>query len=296
LWYFVHISKTSVISPACANFRNLRHANRCEVAGSESVSLVYGFDSTWPALRREALEEAASPRSPARPRGSQQPQGGGLQSPSGGDHGPRVPGDTRGGGAGWRTSFGTPLEEGEASPPRSLSPGRSPGRSPRRSARSGSPQASSRSGSPLASSRGRTPRHPRPRSPGRKTPRSPGASQYASEYGTTSWPPSDPAKSLHKPVLFSTPSRSATPRLTERSVYEAASRSLSGSPLRERSSVFDASPQTSRTAHEMLHEDNPRPVTMAGEHHKTRQLFEIQHLLQGRSSEDLEAITRLLKR
>jgi hypothetical protein len=46
----------------------------------------------------------------------------------------------------------------------------------------------------------------------------------------------------------------------------------------------------------MIGEDAPRPATLAGEHHKTRQLFEIQHLLPGRSSEDLEAITRLLRK
>lgn len=304
-WFFVHISKNLYVSPAAANFRALRHANRCEVTGSESMSIVYGFDSTWPVLNREALEEAASPRSPARPRGAQQPQGFQLNSPSGAGAG-------AGAGAGkelrptnWRTSFGTPLDSSSPSPARSVSPGRSP----RRSARDGSPQASSRSGSPLASSRGRTPRHPRPRSPGKKTPRGPvgqSAQPYASEYGSSPWPPSEIKPSSHKPVLFNPPSRGATPRFTDRSVYDAAqhalqarARSSSGSPVRDRhahAQQYDSFPTTSRTAREMVQEDGPRPTTMAGEHNKSRQLFEIQSLLSGRSSEDLEAITRLLRK
>jgi hypothetical protein len=293
LWFFVHISKNVYVHPAVANFRCLRHASRCEVAGSESMALTYGYDSTWPSLSKEALEEAASPRSPHRPRGAQQPHAFQVQTPAGNaaTHDPLNPK----GAPVWRTSFGTRLDSTSPSPARSISPGRSP----RRSARSGSPTTTSRSGSPLASSRGRTPRHPRPRSPGRKTPRSPmdtPAPAQASEYGTSAWPPSD-SRSMHKPVLFNPPSRTVTPRFADHSVYDAAKRSLSGSPMRERpSTVFDSSPPTARTAHEMGVTDEPRPHTLGRENVKSRQLFEIQHLLAERSSADLEAITRLLKR
>lgn len=314
-WSFVQTSpKRDIFVSAPMQFRHLRNCSRLEASGSESLVVVLGANPQWPELKVEADE----PLSPSPPRGSHQPVS--PRSPKAKMPGVLLPAEDKPGvrqpAQAARSSFGTPL-----SPQRNVSPGPSASRSVS-PGRSVSPQRSARSGgmkSPMRSP-GRSPlRSPHRRKDvhfladededGQLSP--PFDRQFVPEYGSVSPTRSPPRSPLMKRPIFQSPNFRAgnTPRFVNDDAYDAvaARRGVAGIPpgpggVRSRS-PSPSRPLSGRVGERVEDLTTRMPIDVTageasetiGADSKNRTLFEIQHMLRGRSAEDLVAIKRILR-
>lgn len=136
--------------------------------------------------------------------------------------------------------------------------------------------------------------------------------QYVPEYGSVSPTRSPPRSPLMKRPIFQSPNFRAgnTPRFVNDDAYDAVAsrRGVTGIPPAPVGGVRSRSPSPNRPLSgrvgervEDLTTRMPLDVTAGeaseniGADSKNRTLFEIQHMLRGRSAEDLVAIKRILR-